>query len=155
MRAVRVGRKSVACMLFGTLLAPVVSAETIIVSADVFDPMLLLPLLIAVVSALALWRGLLPLSLSNLQVAFEIDDDLYEVHRLTKNRDDVFDLLRAPGVGVGMIAYLLAMAGIMLIVAELLFSPGTFYEPVIYMMALLVGVANSMSPLLNLHSFMR
>jgi len=89
------------CILFGTLLAPIVSAEATIVSADVFDPILLLPLLIAVVSALALWRGLLPMSLSNLQVAFEVDDDLYEVHRLTRSREDVFDLLRAPGVSVG------------------------------------------------------
>lgn len=152
MRTARVGRKSAVCVLFGILLAPVVSGEATIVPADVFDPVLLLPLLIAVVSALALWRLLLPLSLSNLQVAFEVDDDLYEVHRLTKSREDVFDLLRAPGVSVGTIAYLLSMAGIMLIVAELLLRPETFYEPVIYMMALLVGFPILISPFVTLYA---
>ena len=152
MRAVGGIRKCAVFMLFATLLAPVVSGEATVVSANVVDPILLLPVLIAIVSALTLWRVLLPLSLSNLQVAFEVDDDLYEVHRLTKNRSDVFDLLRAPGVSVGIIAYLLAMAGIMLIVSELLFMPDTFYQPVIYMMAILVGFPILISPFVTLYA---
>ena len=59
-----------------------------------------------------LWKLLLPTSLSSLQVAFEVDDGLYEVHRLTKTRADSKALLKLPRVGLGITAYLMAMAGI-------------------------------------------
>ena len=51
----------------------------------------------------------LALSLSNLQVAFEVDDGLFEVHRLTKSKKETMSLLSAPKVATGSLAYLLAM----------------------------------------------
>ena len=51
--------------------------------------------------------------MSSLQVAFEIDDSLYEVHRLTKTRDDVKDLFSLPRVGFAVTMYLMAMTGVL------------------------------------------
>jgi len=135
-----------------TLFLPLVSAAPTIVPAGTFDPSLLAPLAISIMVGLLLWRWLLPLSLSNLQVAFEVDDGLYEVHRLSKNRREVMKLLNAPRVAIGSLAYLLAMTGILLIVCELLIEPSTFYEPVIYMMLILVAYPIIISPFVTLYA---
>lgn len=143
---------TVVISILATLLMPFVSAAPTIVSAGTFDPSLLAPLAIAIMVGLVLWRWLLPLSLSNLQVAFEVDDGLYEVHRLSKNKKDVMNLLNAPKVMVGSLAYLLAITGILLIVCELLIEPSTFYEPVIYMMLILVSYPIIISPFVTLYA---
>ena len=143
---------SLVIFILATLLMPFVSAAPTIVSAGTFDPSLLAPLAIAIIVGLMLWRWLLPLSLSNLQVAFEVDDGLYEVHRLSKNRREVMKLLNAPRVVIGSLAYLLAMTGILLIVCELLIEPSTFYEPVIYMMLVLVAYPIIISPFVTLYA---
>ena len=135
-----------------TLFMPLVSAGPTIVSAGTFDPSLLAPLAISIMVGLLLWRWLLPLSLSNLQVAFEVDDGLYEVHRLSKNRREVMNLLNAPRVMIGSLAYLLAMTGILLIVCELLIEPSTFHEPVIYIMLVLVAYPVIISPFVTLYA---
>lgn len=152
-------RGKVVCLLFllpllavFVLLSSTVSAEATVISANVFDPILLLPLLISIIAALILWRVLLPASLSNLQVAFETDDEVYEVHRLTRTKRDVMRLLSTPGVSIGMVAYLLAMAGILLIVAELLIRPTDYYEPVLYIMAVLVAFPILISPFVTLYA---
>ncbi len=150
-----VGKTAVSTMvlvILTTFLMPFVSAAPTIVGAGTFDPSLLAPLAIAIMVGLMLWRWLLPLSLSNLQVAFEVDDGLYEVHRLSKNRKDVINLLNAPKVMIGSLAYLLAMTGILLIVCELLIEPSTFYEPVIYMMLILVSYPIIISPFVTLYA---
>ena len=143
---------SLVSFILTTLFLPLVSAAPTIVSAGTFDPSLLAPLAISIMVGLLLWRWLLPLSLSNLQVAFEVDDGLYEVHRLSKNRSEVMKLLNAPRVAVGSLAYLLAMTGILLIVCELLIEPSTFYEPVIYMMLILVAYPIIISPFVTLYA---
>jgi tetratricopeptide (TPR) repeat protein len=134
------------------LLPSTVAAEVTVVPSNVFDPILMLPLLISVIAALILWRVLLPNSLSNLQVAFETDDEVYEVHRLTRTKADVMRLLSTPGVSIGMVAYLLAMAGILLIVAELLIRPDQYYEPVLYIMATLIAFPILISPFVTLYA---
>ena len=68
-------------------LLPSASASTIATSTD-FEVSFLYPVLVAFFVAMLLWRFFVPRQLSALQVAFEIDDDLYEVHRLTKGIDD-------------------------------------------------------------------
>jgi tetratricopeptide (TPR) repeat protein len=141
-----------ALLALALFLPVTAAAEVTVVSGDVFDPILLLPLLISIIAALALWRGLLPVSLSNLQVAFETDDEVYEVHRLTRTKADVMRLLATPGVSIGMLAYLLAMAGILLIVAELLIRPDEYYEPVLYIMAVLLAFPILISPFVTLYA---
>ena len=52
---------------------------------------------------------MVPQQLSSLQVGFEIDDDLYEVHRLTNDREDAKELLSLPGVKFALALYMMAM----------------------------------------------
>lgn len=134
------------------VLQETVAAEPTIVPSTTFDVTLLIPLLISVGVGLALWRWLLPLSLSNLQVAFEVDDGLYEVHRLTKSKREVLKLLTGPRVSVGSLAYLLAITGIILIVCELLIQPSVFYQPVIVLMLVLVAFPILISPFVTLYA---
>lgn len=144
--------KSLIMCLICTLFLPIASAEPTIVPATKIQIELMIPLLISIIFGLFLWRWLLPLSLSNLQVAFEIDDGLYEVHRLTKSKRETMRLLSAPKVAMGSLAYLLAMTGILLIVAELLIQPSTFYQPVIYMMLILISFPIVISPFVTLYA---
>jgi hypothetical protein len=74
-------------------LLPSASASSIS-SANDFEIEFLYPVLVAFVVAMLLWKFFVPRQLSALQVAFEIDDDLYEVHRLTKSLDDAKELLQ-------------------------------------------------------------
>ena len=46
------------------------------------------PLVSALVIAFFVRRWFIPQQLKNLQVAFEIEDDLYEVHRITRTLRD-------------------------------------------------------------------
>ena len=59
-------------------LLPTSSAEAEIVEYGSLDITMLAPVALAVAGAGILWKWILPISLGNLQVAFEIDDDLYE-----------------------------------------------------------------------------
>ena len=60
--------------------------------------------------------------ISGLQVGFEIDDGLYEVHSLTKGRGGVKKLLNLPNVGFGIALYMMAMTGVLLLISELIFD---------------------------------
>ena len=62
----------------------------------------LAPLQRALVIAFFVRRWFIPQQLKNLQVAFEIEDDLYEVHRITRTLRDSRRLLRANRVGYGV-----------------------------------------------------
>ena len=65
------------------LSAPMVSASDITTNYDAsFESFL--PLLLALVVAYFVRRWFIPQQLKNLQVAFEIEDDLYEVHRISR-----------------------------------------------------------------------
>ncbi|MEL0265924.1 MAG: hypothetical protein VW945_00400, partial [Candidatus Poseidoniales archaeon] len=46
------------------------------------------PLLVALIIAYFVRRWFIPQQLKNLQVAFEIEDDLYEVHRINRTMRD-------------------------------------------------------------------
>ena len=127
------------------LLSPSVAAESTISSS--FSPLLLLPMLLAGVATYLLWKHLLPSSLSSLQVAFEVDDGLYEVHRLTKDRDDARKLLALPRVGAGVSAYLMAMAGMLIIIIELIILPDTYHWLSVFSMVVLIALPVLYSPL--------
>ena len=110
-------------------LLPLSAAEVDLIDTESFDFGLVVPIIAASVGTVILWRWILPVSLGNLQVAFEVDDDLYEVHRLTRSQTQTKELLTLRGVPLGVLSYLMAMGGIMLIVAELLIGPGTYSKP--------------------------
>ncbi len=111
-----------------------------------FDISYLYPLGCALVVAGLMWKFFIPIQLANLQVAFEIDDDLYEVHRVTRDLDDARDLLSEGSVGYGLGLYMMGMTGVLILIGEFLFDPDFFYIPTLYVIGLLVGIPILISP---------
>ena len=83
----------------------------------------ILPLTSALIVSTIVWRWFIPNQLSNLQVAFEIDDDLYEVHRITRDREDARELLGEGSVGYGVGLYMMGMTGVLILICLLYTSP--------------------------------
>ena len=146
-------------LLFGLALLicllPLSAAEAEIVDYGSLDIGLLIPVIVAAAGTVVLWKWILPISLGNLQVAFEVDDDLYEVHRLTRTKQQTRELLNLRGVSFGVMSYLMAMGGIMLIVAELMIGPGTFYKPIVYVTVAFVSVPIIVSPIVTMYAQIR
>ena len=142
-----------------TFLSTIVSAdEVVIIATSGLDIDLMLPIIVGIITSLLLWRFLLPSSLSNLQVAFEIDDGFYEVHRLTKNRSDALKIIKPRPVLIGVLLYLMAMAGILIIVTDvvddsLIWDRGpTYYQPVLVITGLLLALPIVLSPFISLYA---
>ena len=95
-------RKSIVALLLAIIaLVPQVSASTVAKPTE-FDVTYLYPLLLSLFIAAILWKFFVPRQLSALQVAFEIDDNLYEVHRLTRTTEDARDILQQGRVAFGV-----------------------------------------------------
>ena len=105
-----------------------------------------IPFLVAFFTALILWKWMIPSQLSGLQVGFEIDDGLYEVHSLTKGRGGVKRLLQLPNVGFGIALYMMAMTGVLLLISELIFDAEVYYLPNLLLMGILVLIPIVISP---------
>ena len=77
-------------IVFLFAIPTIVSAEVTVIPIDDLgsDYMLLLPAALGLFGTIFLAWYILPNSLSSLQVAFEADENLFEVHRLTKKRSD-------------------------------------------------------------------
>ena len=105
-----------------------------------------IPFLLALLTALILWKWMIPTQLSGLQVGFEIDDGLYEVHSLTKGRGGVKRLLKLQNVGFGIALYMMAMTGVLLLISELIFEPEVYYLPNLILMGILVIIPILISP---------
>jgi len=159
----RAGGARIAARIIPLLLAlvlvaviPVVSAvggETTnasVISAGDFSFDLLFPVIGALIVTVFMWSFLVPNSMSSLQVAFEIDDMLYEVHRLTRDREEARVLLRLPSVGFGVALYLMAMTGILILVGELFFAPSTYFQPNVFLIMILIIVPVMFSPWVTL-----
>ena len=125
---------------------PLVSAETTVTGNTDFEASLLIPLFIAVVAAIVLRRWMVPQQLSSLQVGFEIDDDLYEIHRLTNDRDDAKELLSLPGIKFSLALYMMAMTAVLLLITELFFNPVVFYLPNVILIGVLFLIPVFISP---------
>ena len=144
------GQCSMRKYLVGLLLVaitalPQASASKVAKPTD-FDIVYLYPLLLALLIAAMLWKFFVPRQLSALQVAFEIDDNLYEVHRLTRTVDDARDILRQGRVAFGVGLYMMGMLGVLLLIAELLFQPDTYFEPNLWIIGLFVLLPILISP---------
>ena len=139
-------RKSVvALLLAATTLFPLASASSVAKPTD-FDVMYLYPLFLALLVATMLWKFFVPRQLSALQVAFEIDDNLYEVHRLTRTVDDARDILQQGRVAFGVGLYMMGMLGVLLLISELLFQPDIYFEPNLWIIGLFVLIPILISP---------
>ena len=139
-------RKSVVALLLAAItLIPLASASSVAKPTD-FDVMYLYPLFLALLIAAMLWKFFVPRQLSALQVAFEIDDNLYEVHRLTRTVDDARDILQQGRVAFGVGLYMMGMLGVLLLISELLFQPDVYFEPNLWIIGLFVLLPILISP---------
>jgi len=127
------------------VLAPTVSAASVSTSTELTTE-LLAPLLIALLFALFIRRWFIPRQLTNLQVAFEIEDDLYEVHRITRSLRDSRKLLKAGRVGYGVLLYMMGLTGVLILIMELLFNADVFAQINLYFIAALILIPVLISP---------
>ncbi len=117
-----------------------------IAEVDQFTFDYLLPILIAFAIAIPVWKIFIPNQLANLQVAFEIDDDLYEVHKITGNVADARTLLKQGTVGYGIGLYMMGMTGILILIMELLFNPDVYFEASLLVAGLFIAIPVLISP---------
>ncbi|MAK78568.1 MAG: hypothetical protein CL992_04785 [Euryarchaeota archaeon] len=123
-----------------------VAAQVSVVPIDQLQPLDYLPVAVGLIVMLILWRVLVPQNLSSLQVAFEVGDDVYEVHRLTRNRKEARSLMGQRSVEWGIYAYLLSMAGLLILICELFINPTSYAEPIVFFVIMLVGIPIIVSP---------
>ena len=142
-----VGRTRLALLgcIISIVFLPLASASTV---SDVSDFRLeyFYPVVVAFAVAIPVWRWFIPNQLANLQVAFEIDDDLYEVHRITKDVEDARALLQEGGTAFGIGLYVMGMTGVLLLITELLFNPDVYYLPNLFLIGVLVMIPVFISP---------
>ena len=138
-------RASLVVIVLSVVLLPLASAGTVENPANLSIEHAI-PFLVALVTALILWKWMIPTQLSGLQVGFEIDDGLYEVHSLTKGRGGVKKLLNLPNVGFGIALYMMAMTGVLLLISELIFDAQVYYLPNLLLMGILVLIPILISP---------
>jgi len=131
--------------LIGIIALPSVQAATIANPGDI-QMRYLFPALIAFTIAIPVWVWFVPKQLSNLQVAFEIDDDLYEVHRITNGLSDARNLLRDRSVSIGVGLYMMGMTGVLLLITELLFNAEVYYGPNLFLIGVLIAIPVIISP---------
>lgn len=105
-----------------------------------------LPIVVAFAIAIPVWKIFIPNQLANLQVAFEIDDDLYEVHKITGSVADARTLLRQGSVGYGITLYMMGMTGILILIMELLFDPEIYFQPSLIATGILITIPVFISP---------
>lgn len=126
-------------------LLPNASASEVTSSTEL-STTLLAPLFISLVVAYFVRRWFVPQQLKNLQVAFEIDDNLYEVHRITKSSRDTRKLIKTGLVRYGVFLYMMGLTGILMLITELLFVPEEYALLNIYIIAVCVLVPVFISP---------
>ena len=133
-------------LILGLALIPSVSAETGIIQPSEMTFDLFTPLIVAIIAAIFLRAWMVPNQLSSLQVGFEIDDNLYEVHRLTEHRQDAKDLLAMPGIKISLMLYMMAMLSVLLLIAELMFKPTQYFYYNVVLMGVLFIIPVVISP---------
>jgi hypothetical protein len=133
--------------LFGAAISLIPSASaSSINSIDEFSVSFLYPVLVAFVVAILLWKYFVPRQLSALQVAFEIDDGLYEVHRLTKGVDEAKELLQQGRVAFGVGLYMMGMMGILVLIGELIFDADVYFDLNLWLIGLFILIPVLISP---------
>ena len=152
----RNNRKRVHILIWSALISfffvqPVSAVE--IADATDFKLEYYYPVFIAFAIAVPVWRWFIPTQLANLQVAFEIDDDLYEVHKITGSMSDARELLGNVKYGIGL--YMMGMTGILILIAELLLEAEVYYKPNLIIAGILIIVPVLISPWETLNTQLR
>jgi len=128
-----------------SLLMPTVAASEVQATTQITST-LLAPLGISLVIAYFVRRWFVPQQLKNLQVAFEIDDDLYEVHRITRTLRDSRKLMKTGLVRYGVFLYMMGLTGVLMLITELLFDANNYALLNIYIISVLILVPVFVSP---------
>ena len=76
------------------------------------------PLFLAFLTAWFFWTTVVPRQLKGLQVAFQTGPKTYEVHQVTSSVDDVRQLLAQRGTRFGVVSYLMALSGSLILLFE-------------------------------------
>ena len=76
------------------------------------------PIFFAILTAWFFWDKVVPRQLKGLQVAFQTGERTYEVHRVTSTVEDVKDLLARRGTRFGVVSYLMALTGSLILLFE-------------------------------------
>ncbi len=83
-----------------------------------FSLAMLGPLLLAFLTAWFFWTNVVPRQLKGLQVAFQTGSKTYEVHQVTSSVEDVRKLLAQRGTRFGVVSYLMALSGSLILLFE-------------------------------------
>ena len=135
----------VTVVALASLLMPSVAASEVQATTEITTT-LLAPLGISLVLAYFVRRWFVPQQLKNLQVAFEIDDDLYEVHRITRTLRDARKLMKTGLVRYGVFLYMMGLTGVLMLITELLFDANNYALLNIYIISVLILVPVFVSP---------
>ena len=107
----------------------------------------LLPVIIGICLALIILFYWLPRSLRRVQIAFHVEGDHYEVHRMARTNEDAKELLKLKGVGGSVKLYLMAITGVLIMAMEILITPYEHDFRVLLLIVLLIGVPVAVSPI--------
>ena len=80
------------------------------------------PIITSLAIVILLWRFVIPRGLRGLRVAFQREENVYEIHILTKNTADARELLQDSRVRFGIQTYLWSLTGIAILLMEFLIS---------------------------------
>ena len=83
-----------------------------------FSVGMILPISVATLTAWLFWDRVVPRQLKGLQVAFQTGERRYEVHQVTESIDDVKHLLSLRGMRFGVLSYLMALTGSLILLFE-------------------------------------
>ena len=85
-----------------------------------FSTDMLGPILLAFLTAWFFWSNVVPRQLKGLQVAFQTGEKTYEVHQVTSSVQDVKQLLGRRRTRLGVVSYLMALMGSLVLLFEFL-----------------------------------
>ncbi|MBT60104.1 MAG: hypothetical protein CMA63_00945 [Euryarchaeota archaeon] len=88
----------------------------------------LVPFVLAAATAWLFWNRVVPRQLRGLQVAFETGEKRYEVHQVTTSSQDVRDLLSSQSMRFGVMTYIFALVGALLLFFEFIMIQMNFAE---------------------------
>ncbi len=80
------------------------------------------PIIASLAIVILLWRFVIPHGLRGLRVAFQREENVYEIHILTKNTADARELLQDSRVRFGIQSYLWSLTGVAILLMEFLIS---------------------------------
>ncbi len=119
------------------------------ISTD-FAPKVFIPVLLGMGLTIIIWQFFVPRSLKRIQIAFETGEDTYEVHRISDSVEDARNLLGSKGAGFGVLMYILAIMGVLILSMDIMLNPSTRNLYVLAIVSVLLGIPIIISPISSL-----